>query len=129
LARWRKYFFPLLNVHGVNDIRQTERHTAEPLVSEPNAFEFESAIEKLKIHKSPVIDQIPTQQIKAGVEQFAMRSINLLSLFGIRRNCLRCGRSRSLYLTLRRAIRQIVVIIGAYHSCQLLTKFYSTSCS
>ena len=48
-----------------------------------------------------------------------MRSINLLRLFGIRKNCLRSGRSRSLYLSIRRAIKQIVVIIGAYHFCQL----------
>jgi hypothetical protein len=29
------------------------------------------AIEKLKKHKSPGIDQIPAELIKAGVEQFA----------------------------------------------------------
>jgi hypothetical protein len=27
VARWRNYFFQLLNVHGVNDVRQTEIHT------------------------------------------------------------------------------------------------------
>jgi hypothetical protein len=32
LARWRNHFSQLLNVHGVNDFRQTEIHTAEPLV-------------------------------------------------------------------------------------------------
>ena len=32
LARWRNYFSQLLNIHGVNDFRQTEIHTAEPLV-------------------------------------------------------------------------------------------------
>jgi hypothetical protein len=36
LARWRNDFFQLLNVHGVNDVRQTEIHTAEPLVPEPS---------------------------------------------------------------------------------------------
>jgi len=45
-----------------------------------------------------------------GVEAFALRSINLLILFGIRMNCLRIGRSRSLYLFIRRAIKQTVVI-------------------
>jgi hypothetical protein len=35
LARWRKYFSQLMNVHGFNDVRQTEIHTAEPLVPEP----------------------------------------------------------------------------------------------
>jgi len=32
LARWRNYFSQLLNVHGVNDVRQREIHTAGPLV-------------------------------------------------------------------------------------------------
>jgi hypothetical protein len=47
-----------LNLHGVKDVRQTEIHTAEPLVPEPSASEVEMAIEKLKRHKSPGIDQI-----------------------------------------------------------------------
>ena len=47
LARWRKYSSQLLNVHGVNDVRQTEIHTAEPIVPEPIAFDVELAIEKL----------------------------------------------------------------------------------
>jgi hypothetical protein len=33
---------------------------------EPSAFEDELAIEKLKNHKSPGIDQIPAELIKAG---------------------------------------------------------------
>ena len=36
LARWRDYFSQLLNVHGVHVVRQTETHTAEPLVPEPS---------------------------------------------------------------------------------------------
>jgi hypothetical protein len=35
-------------------------------VPEPSAFEFELAIEKLKRHKSPGIDQIPPELIRAG---------------------------------------------------------------
>ena len=64
-----------------------------------------------------------------GVEQFAIRSVNLLHLFGIKRNCLRSGRSRSLYLSIRRGIKQIVITVGAYHFCQLLIKFCPTSFS
>jgi len=117
-------------MHGVNDVsdvRQREIHTAQPLVPEPSAFDIELAIEKPKIPKSPGIVQITAELIKAGVEQFDMRFINLLFLFGIRRNCLRSGRSQSLYLSIRRAIKQILVIIGAYHFCQLCTIFYPTS--
>jgi hypothetical protein len=28
VARWRNYFSQLLNIHGVNDVRQAEIHTA-----------------------------------------------------------------------------------------------------
>jgi hypothetical protein len=66
LDRWRNYFSQLLNVHGDNDVEQTEIHTAEPLVPEPSVFEIEMAIEKLKTYKSPGIDQIPAELIKAG---------------------------------------------------------------
>jgi hypothetical protein len=34
MARWRNYFSQLLNVYEVNDVRQAEIHTAEPLVPE-----------------------------------------------------------------------------------------------
>jgi len=66
VARWRKYISQLLNVREVNIVRKTEIHTAEPLVPEPSAFEVELAIEKLKSHKSPGINQIPEELIKAG---------------------------------------------------------------
>jgi len=66
MTRWKNYFSQLLNVHGTKDVRQEKIHTAEPLVPEPSAFEVELAIEKLKSHKSPGIDQIPAELIKAG---------------------------------------------------------------
>jgi hypothetical protein len=49
LARRRNHFSQLLDVHGVNDVRQTEILTAEPLLPERSAFEFEMVVEKLKI--------------------------------------------------------------------------------
>ena len=57
-----------------------------------------------------------------------MRSIKLLFLFGIRSSCLKSGRSRSLYLSIRRARQQIVVILGAYQLCQKSTDIFPTSC-
>jgi hypothetical protein len=48
-----------LNVHGVSDVRQTELHTAEPIVPESSALEDEIAIEKVKNYKLPGVDQIP----------------------------------------------------------------------
>jgi hypothetical protein len=101
----------------VSDVRQKEIHTAEPLVPEPNAFEVEMAIEVLKDtnHHQKLLRQM--------AEQFALRYINLLNRFGIRRNCLRTGRSRSLHPFTRREIKLIVVIRDVYHFCQLLTDF------
>jgi len=49
-----------LNVHRVNDVKESEIQTAEPLVPEPSAFEVERE-EKLKRHKSPGIDKIPAE--------------------------------------------------------------------
>jgi hypothetical protein len=66
LARLRNHFSQLLNVRGVNDVRQTEIHTAEPLVPEPSAFDLGMAIEKLNRHKSPGTDQIQAELIKAA---------------------------------------------------------------
>jgi hypothetical protein len=56
----------LFNVHGIIDVRQTEIHTAEPLVSKRSDLEIEMAIEKLKRHKSPGTDQFVAELIKAG---------------------------------------------------------------
>jgi hypothetical protein len=76
------------------------------------------AIEKLKRHKSPGIDQIPAELIKAGD-----RRIRSEILFEIRRKCLRNERCCPLYLFVRRAIKETVVITEAYHVRQLRTKF------
>jgi hypothetical protein len=59
LGRWRNHFSWLLIVHGVNDVEQTGIHIAKLQVAEP-------AIEKLKTHKSPSIDQLPAELITAG---------------------------------------------------------------
>ena len=88
VARWRNSSFQLFNVHEVKDVGQAEIHTAEPLVSESSAAEFELASDKLKSHKPSGIVEIP-------VEKSACRFINLLLLFGRRRNCLKRGRNQS----------------------------------
>jgi hypothetical protein len=43
-----KYFSQLLNIHGVNNVRQIEIHTAEPIVLATSAPEFELVNAKLK---------------------------------------------------------------------------------
>ena len=79
----------------IRTVRTAEIHTVEPLVPEPSAFEVELAIGKPKNHKSPGTDQLPAELIKAGGRTICSRFINLLFLLGIRRNCLKNGRSRS----------------------------------
>ena len=54
-------FSQLLNVRGVNDVKESEIQTAEPLVPVPSAFEVERETEKLKRHKSPGIYKIPAE--------------------------------------------------------------------
>jgi len=67
LARLRNHSSQPLNVQGDNDVGQTKIHSIEQPVPEPSAVGVELAIEKLKSHKSPGIDQIPAELIKAGV--------------------------------------------------------------
>jgi hypothetical protein len=66
-------------VHGFKDIKQTEIHTAEPLVLEPSAFQVEMAIERLKRNKSPGIDQIPAELIKADDRTFRSETHKLIN--------------------------------------------------
>jgi hypothetical protein len=47
LNSWKNYISHLLNVHNVIDVRQTEVHTAEPLVPGPSRLEMEIAVAKL----------------------------------------------------------------------------------
>jgi hypothetical protein len=81
-------FSRLLNVRGVNGVRQTDIHTAETLGPEPDASEVEMANEKLKRLKLQGTDQITAESIKAGGKKKKNRSEirNLLILLCIRRN-------------------------------------------
>jgi hypothetical protein len=45
LPAWRNHFSQFLNVHGLNDVRQTEIYTANPLVAKPSLIEVEMSIE------------------------------------------------------------------------------------
>jgi hypothetical protein len=48
LNRWEDYFNQLLNVLGVNSVRQTEMRTAEPLVPEPSCLRLKFLLKSLK---------------------------------------------------------------------------------
>jgi len=55
-------------------------------------FEVELASENIKGYKSPDNNQIPAELLKTGGRTICSE-IYKLTLFGIRRNCLRNGRS------------------------------------
>jgi hypothetical protein len=114
LARWRHHFSQLLNIHGTNDVRQTEVQTAKPLVPEPSGFEVEMAIEKLKRHKSPGIDQIPAELIKAGGR----------TIWNKEELPEEWKESVIVPVYKKGDKNKIVVTIQAYHFCRLRTKFY-----
>jgi len=59
--------------------RQIEVHIAEPIVPEPSSFEVQISIEKLKRFKSPDIDQIPAEMIRAGVSTLHSEIHNLIN--------------------------------------------------
>jgi hypothetical protein len=101
----------------------TEIKTAQTLVPEVCAFEFQISIENYKDTNHLVL--IKSQQIllRQGREQFSLRPINLLFLIGIRKKCLRIGRSRSMYLSIRRAMKQILVIVETYHMAKYIQTF------
>jgi len=126
LASWRDHFSQLLNVFGVNDVRQTELYTSYPLLAELSAFEFKKATEKLKeSNKSPGIDQIPAELIKAGGRTVCC-DIHKLTNSVWNKEELPEEWKESIILSIRRVIKQCVVIIVAYHFCQLHTKCLST---
>ena len=82
-------------MHGVKEVGQAEIHTSEPLVREPRASEVELAIDKLESHKSPGIDHIPAELIKAGGRTICLEIHKLITSIWKKRNCLKSGRSRS----------------------------------
>jgi hypothetical protein len=79
LNRWKNYFCQLLNAHGVNDVRQTEMHIAEPLIHEPSSFELEITTEKLRMYKLPVIDQATGELVQGGRNIFRSETDKLIT--------------------------------------------------
>jgi hypothetical protein len=86
--------------------------------------------ESVQIWVTTVAKELATYELDlAGVQTVKTGGKTICSeihdLFRLRRNNLRSGGSRSLYVFITRVIKQTVVIIEAYHFCQQRTKFYS----
>ena len=80
-------------------------------------------------YKLPCIDHIPKELTNAGGRTIHYEIHKLQNSVWNKEELLEGGRSLSLYLSIRRVVKEIVVIIEAYHSCELRTEFYPTSCS
>ena len=59
-------------MHGVKDVGQAEIRTEEPLVPKRSSSEFELAIDKLKSYKTPGIDQISAELLKAECRKICL---------------------------------------------------------
>jgi len=118
-----------LNVHGVSEVRQAEIHTAEPLVSEPSALELELPIEKIKSHKSPGIEQIPSELIKAG-GRIIHGAIHKLIIAMWDKEELPEKRKKSVFLPIhKKGDKRECNNYKGTSLCQLHTKLCPTSCS
>ena len=82
-------------MHGVKDVGRADVHKAELLVPEPSAAEVELDIDKVKSHKSPGIDQIPAELIKAEYRTICLEIHKLITSIGRRRNFLKSERNQS----------------------------------
>jgi hypothetical protein len=81
LKSWKNYFCKLLYVHGVNKVRQTEMHTAEPFVPESSSFVVEITIQKLRNVNHQVLIKFRQSWSKWEVMFYILSSTKLLILF------------------------------------------------
>jgi hypothetical protein len=66
LIGWKNYLFQLLDIHGVNDVVQTEIHTTDLAVYGISSSDAEIATEKLKRYETPDNDKLAAELIQAG---------------------------------------------------------------
>jgi hypothetical protein len=66
LNMWKNYFTQPINIHRVHNLRQTEIHTAGPLIPEPSPLKTVIAIAKLKRYKTPGTNQILEEVMQNG---------------------------------------------------------------
>jgi hypothetical protein len=118
-----------LNIHGVNDVRQAEIHTVEPLVPVPSAFEVEMAIEKLKGYKSPGIEQIPAEWFKAGGSKICSEIHKLFNSIWNKEELSEQWKESVIVPIYKKGDKTDCSNYRGNHSCQLHTKFYQISFS
>jgi len=99
------------------------------VVPEPSAAEFELAIDKLKSHKSPGIDQIPAELIKAGGRTICLENNKLIISIWKKEKLPEEWKESIIIPIHKKGDKTDCINIEAYHFCQPLTKLYPISCS
>jgi hypothetical protein len=118
-----------LNLHRVSDIRHIEIHTAESLEPDPNPFEVETAIAKLKTYRSQGSVQILAEVIHAGSETL-QSEIHKLVNYILNNEELPDQWKESILVPIhKKGDKTDLLIIMGYHCYQLHTKFYPISFS
>jgi hypothetical protein len=112
----------------VSNIRQIEKHTAEPLVPGSSHLEVEISIAKLKKYKSPGSDQILAELIQAG-DEILVPVIHKLITSIWNKEELQDQWKESIIVPIHKKADKTVIIIVGYHCYQLHTKFYQISFS
>jgi len=98
-------------------------------VLEPSAFEVEVAIGKLKNHKSPGIYQNPVEFIKAGGRTICCAIHKHITCIWNKEELPEELKESITVPIYRKGDKTDLITIGAFHYCQLRTKFCPTSCS
>jgi len=86
------------------------------------------ATKNLKRHKSTGTDQIPAEMIKTGGRTIRYAIHKRIASFWNKEEFTEEWKESVIVVLISRAIKQIVVIIGAHNFRQLRTKFYAASC-
>jgi len=107
LVKWRNHFSQLLNIHGVKAYRNTYTRATFVWAECLWGWDGNWKSEKTQITRywtnSTKIDSNRSRTIHSESHK--------IILFGLRRNFLRSGRSRFLYLFIGTVIKQTVVIV------------------
>ena len=103
-----------------------QKHTA--VAPDPRTSEFQLASDKLKSHKSPGIDQIPSELIKVGGRTLCLKIHKLItSIWKMEK--LPEEWKESNIVPIHKGHKTDCNNYRGITICQLLTKFYPTSCS
>jgi len=119
LSRWRNHFSQLLNIRGINVVRDWKTYSRATSAWAQCLWIWNVCWKDNKTQLTHVLIKFQQNWLKWEIGQLFLISINSLILPGIWRNCPSSGCSRPLDLFIRRMMTLSVVIEDAYHFRQL----------